>query len=76
VYPVAAAHEKRCPGAARQGRKRMERDIEIMAAGQKVELNPFAASIVVNTLVGLLGSLKGVKLDGEVRVILKPKAHR
>jgi hypothetical protein len=54
----------------------MERDIEIMAAGQKVELNPFAESIVVNTLVGLLGSLKGVTLDGEVRIVLKPKARR
>jgi len=54
----------------------MERDIEIVAAGGKVELNPFAEAIVINTLVGLLGSLKGMNLDGEVRIVLKPKARR
>ena len=54
----------------------MEHDIEIVAAGKKVELNPFAESIVVNTLAGLLGSLKDVKLDGEIRVVLKPKSRR
>jgi hypothetical protein len=54
----------------------MEHDIEIVAAGRKVELNPFAESIMINTLAGLLGSLKDVKLDGEVRVVLKPKARR
>jgi len=54
----------------------MERDIEIVAAGEKVELNPFAEAIVVNTLVGLLGSLKGIAMDGEIRLVLKPKARR
>jgi hypothetical protein len=54
----------------------MEREIEIVASGQKVELNPFAEAIVVNTLVGLLGSLKGVKTDSEIHVTLKPKGRR
>ena len=54
----------------------MEREIEIIAAGQKIELNPFSEAIVINTLVGLLGSLKGVKTDSEIRVTMKPKARR
>jgi hypothetical protein len=57
-------------------RERMEREIEIVAAGQKIELNPFSEAIVINTLVGLLGSLKGVSTDGEIRLVLRPKARR
>jgi hypothetical protein len=54
----------------------MEHEVEIMAAGRKVELNPFAESIVGSTLAGLLRSLKGVDLDKEIRLVLKPKAGR
>jgi hypothetical protein len=65
---VAAAQEKGKENS-------MEHEVEILAAGQKVELNPFAESIVVNVVAGLLKSLKGVNLDKEVRVVLKPKAR-
>jgi hypothetical protein len=54
----------------------MEYEVEIVAAGRKVEMNPFAESIVGNTLAGLLRSLKGVDLDKEIRLVLKPKAGR
>jgi hypothetical protein len=54
----------------------VEHEVEIVSSGRNVELNPFAESIVINTLAGLLGSLKDVKLDGEIRVVLKPKARR
>lgn len=54
----------------------MDREIEIVAAGQKIELNPFSEAIVINTLVGLLGSLKGVATDGEIRLVLRPTARR
>ncbi len=54
----------------------MEREIEIVSAGQKIELNPFSETVVINTLVGLLGSLKGVKTDAEIRLVLRPKARR
>ena len=68
VYPAAAAKEKRRD----QG---MEHEVEIVAAGRKVELNPFTESIVANTIAGLLGSLKGVDLGREVSIALKPKAR-
>jgi hypothetical protein len=53
----------------------MEHEVEIVAAGRKVELNPFTESIVANTIAGLLGSLKGVDLGREVSIALKPKAR-
>jgi hypothetical protein len=53
----------------------MEHDLEIVAAGRKIDLNPFAQSIVSSTLAGLLGALKGIDLGTEIRVVLKPKAR-
>ena len=54
----------------------MERVLEIVAGGEKVDLNPFTERIVLNTLVGMLGSLRGVDMNAEVRVVVKPKAGR
>lgn len=54
----------------------MEREIEIVAGGRRIELNPFSEAIVVNTLVGLLGSLKGVSTEAEIRLVLKPRARK
>ncbi len=51
-------------------------DLEIVSGGKKVELNPFSESIVLNTLKGLLASLKGVDLESEIRVIVRPKTDR
>jgi hypothetical protein len=54
----------------------MERELEIVAAGEKIELNPFTESIVLNTLVGMLGSLRGVDMNAVVRLVVRPKARR
>ena len=51
----------------------MEHEVEIVAAGRKIELNPFAEAIVINVMAGLLTSLKGVDVGKEVRLVLKPK---
>jgi hypothetical protein len=53
----------------------MEHDVEIVAGGRKIELNPFAESIVSSTIAGLLGALKGIDLGTEIRVVLKPNAR-
>jgi hypothetical protein len=75
VYPVRAAREKR-RGERAAGGHQLERELEIVAGGEKIELNPFTESIVLNTLVGLLGSLRGLNMNAEVRVVVKPKAGR
>jgi len=49
----------------------MDREMEIHSGGKKVELNAFAERIVLNTLLGLLGSLHGVGTDEEIRVTIK-----
>ena len=50
----------------------MQHDLQIVAAGKKVPLNEFARKVVLNTLMGLLGSLSDVDLSGEILVTLKP----
>ncbi len=54
----------------------MEPYIEIVSAVRKLELNLFAEPIVIDPGAGSVGSLKDVDLDGEVRVVLKPKTRR
>lgn len=49
----------------------MDRDIEVEASGRRVELNAFARSIVRNTVVALVGSLRDVDPDGEIRIVVK-----
>jgi|OpeIllAssembly_1097287.scaffolds.fasta_scaffold375677_2 hypothetical protein len=49
----------------------MERQIQVESRGAKVELNAFAQSIVANTIVALVGSLRGVDPDGEIRIVVK-----
>ncbi len=46
----------------------MERDLSIMNGDQLVGLNGFAKTIVLNTLLGMLSSLRDVDLDGEIRI--------
>jgi hypothetical protein len=50
----------------------MEREIEIQSGGKPVSLNEFTRKIILNTLVGMLGSLHDVSMDGEIRITLKP----
>ena len=51
----------------------MEREITVESRGRTVELNAFARDIVRNTIVALVGSLRDVDPDGEIRIVVKPK---
>jgi hypothetical protein len=51
----------------------MARSVEIVAGGDTVDLNEFTAKIVLNTLLGLLGSLHGVEIDKEIRIVIPAK---
>ena len=51
----------------------MERDLEVLCAGEKVDMNAFAEKVVLNTLIGLLGSLRDVDTDRDIRILIKPK---
>jgi hypothetical protein len=48
----------------------MDRQIEILTSGERVELNAFAERIVLSTLLGLLGSLHGVDTEREIRITI------
>jgi hypothetical protein len=50
----------------------MSHDLQIVSAGKKVPLNEFARKVVLNTLMGLLGSLSDVDMGGEILITLKP----
>jgi len=50
----------------------MPRDLQIVSAGKKVPLNEFATKVVLNTLVGLVGSLSDVDMGAEIVITLKP----
>jgi hypothetical protein len=50
----------------------MQHDLQILAAGKKVPLNEFARKVVLNTLLGLLGSLSELDVSGEILITLKP----
>jgi hypothetical protein len=49
----------------------MARNVEIVVGGSKVSLNEFTERIVVNTLLGLIGSLHDVEVDREIRIVIK-----
>jgi hypothetical protein len=51
----------------------VEREVQIVCGGQAIELNPFTTRIVLNTLLGLLGSLHGVDTNAEIHLTVKPK---
>ena len=50
----------------------MQHDLQIVSSGTKVALNEFARKVVLNTLMGLLGSLSDVDLGGEILITLTP----
>jgi hypothetical protein len=49
----------------------MEREIQVESRGRKIELNSFSQSIVLNTIVALVGSLHDVDPNGEIRILVK-----
>lgn len=44
----------------------MEREIELLCAGRRVAMNRFAKEVVLNTLLGLLKTLKGIDPEAEL----------
>ena len=50
----------------------MDRDLQILSGGKNVPLNEFARKVVLNTLLGLLGSLSDVDTSREILITLKP----
>ncbi len=46
----------------------MERELSIMNGDQLVGLNGFVKTIVLNTLLGMLESLRDVDVEGEIRI--------
>ena len=53
----------------------MARNVEILAGGSKVSLNEFTEKIVLNTLLGLVGSLHDVEVDQEIRIVIPRSAE-
>ena len=51
----------------------MARNVEITADGSMVSLNEFTEKIVLNTLLGLIGSLHDVDPDKEIRILIPAK---
>ena len=50
----------------------MDRDLEIDCGGKRVPMNRFARAVVLNTVLGLVRSLKGVEPDAEITLRLGP----
>ncbi|MCX7029502.1 MAG: hypothetical protein NTU62_05200 [Spirochaetes bacterium] len=53
------------------GEVNMERQIQVESRGRNIELNAFSQNIVANTIVALVGSLRGVDPEGEIRIVVK-----
>ncbi len=54
----------------------MDRQVEIVSKGRKIELNAFSRSIVTNTIVALVGSLRDVDPQGEIRIVVPAAGGR
>ncbi len=50
----------------------MERELKLEVDGKAVVLNAFSRKIVLNTFLGLVGSLHDVDLGKEIRIVVKP----
>jgi len=50
----------------------MDREIELQCAGQRVPMNRFAKAVVLNTLLGLLQTLKGLDPEAEITLRVGP----
>jgi len=54
----------------------MEREIQVESGGKIVPLNPFSHRIVLNTILGLVGSLHDVDAAAEIRIVVKAAGAR
>jgi hypothetical protein len=50
----------------------MDRELELDCAGKRVPMNRFTRAVVLNTVLGLVRSLKGVEVDAEITLRLGP----
>jgi hypothetical protein len=50
----------------------MDRELELACGGKRVPMNRFARAMILNTVLGLLRSLKGVEPDAEITLRLGP----
>jgi hypothetical protein len=50
----------------------MDRDVSLRCGGKTVDLNDFSARVLLGTLLGLLGALRGVDTRQEITVMIDP----
>jgi hypothetical protein len=50
----------------------MDRELELGCGGKRVPMNRFTRAVVLNTVLGLVRSLKGVEADAEITLRLGP----
>ena len=50
----------------------MDRDLDLACGGKRVPMNRFTRAVVLNTVLGLVRSLKGVEADAEITLRLGP----
>jgi hypothetical protein len=50
----------------------MDRELELDCAGKRVPMNRFTRAVILNVVLGLLRTLKGVEVDAEIRLRLGP----
>ena len=48
----------------------MARELQILSGGDEVPMNEFAKKMVLNTILGLLGSLHDIDPDKEIRIVV------
>ncbi len=56
--------------------EKRDRATVLMCDGREVPLVPFVEAIVRDTVLGLVGSLKGVDSGGEIVVRISPKTGK
>jgi hypothetical protein len=50
----------------------MDRELELACGGKRVPMNRFTRALILNTVLGLVRSLKGVEADAEITLRLGP----
>jgi hypothetical protein len=51
----------------------MERQVELKVGGKTVPLNPFVRKVILNTVLGLIRSLKKVRPEQEILLSIGPQ---
>ena len=50
----------------------MDRELELACSGNRIPMNRFTREIILNTVLGMVRSLKGVDSDAEITLRLGP----